>query len=47
MHIMFIGLPCQVKALSKYLDKEHMNLLLVELLCSGVSSNDRLANIID
>ena len=47
MHIMFIGLPCQVKALSKYLDKKHMNLLLVELLCSGVSSNDRLANIID
>ena len=45
--ILFIGLPCQIQALLKFLNKNYDNLITVELLCSGISNNLKLANIID
>lgn len=36
--VMFVGTPCQVTGLKKYLDKDYDKLLLVDLKCHGVPS---------
>lgn len=36
--VLFIGNPCQIKALKIYLNKDYENLYLVEILCHGVPS---------
>lgn len=36
--VLFVGLPCQVAGLSKYLNKKYSNLVLVDLICYGVPS---------
>ncbi len=36
--VMFIGTPCQITGLKKYLRKEYSNLLAVDVLCHGVPS---------
>ena len=37
--VMFTGTPCQIHGLRQYLGKEYENLLAVDLVCHGVSSN--------
>lgn len=36
--VLFVGTPCQVEALKRFLPKEYSNLLLVDLVCYGVPS---------
>ena len=36
--VLFIGVPCQVDGLKKYLNKEYSNLLVVDIICHGVPS---------
>lgn len=36
--VLVSGVPCQIRALSTFLQKEYKNLLLVDLLCYGVQS---------
>lgn len=36
--VLFIGLPCQVAGLRKFLNKEYENLLTVDMVCMGVGS---------
>ncbi len=36
--VVFIGTPCQVAAIKKFLNKDYNNLLLVDLICHGVPS---------
>ena len=36
--VLFVGNPCQVKALKTYLNKDYQNLYLVEIFCHGVPS---------
>lgn len=36
--VLFSGLPCQISALYKFLEKKYENLLTIELLCHGVPS---------
>ena len=38
--VLFSGTPCQIAGLRKYLVKDYPNLLLVDLICHGVSNND-------
>ena len=37
--VLFVGLPCQVSGLLRYLGKKYEQLYLVDLLCSGISSS--------
>lgn len=37
-YVLFSGTPCQVKALSLFLNKQYENLLLVDIVCHGVPS---------
>lgn len=37
--VLYVGLPCQIEALRKYLGKEYTNLTAVGLLCAGVGSS--------
>lgn len=43
----FIGCPCQVQALKRYLKHDYSNLLTIELICGGVSSRKHLEEFID
>lgn len=36
--VLFAGTPCQAEALRRFLQKKYANLLLVDLICYGVSS---------
>lgn len=36
--VMFVGCPCQVAGLNKYLQKSYQNLLTVDLICHGANS---------
>ena len=36
--VLFVGNPCQIKAIKTYLNKDYENLYLVEILCHGVAS---------
>ena len=38
MKVLFSGTPCQIAALKNYLGKEYDNLLLIDIMCHGVSS---------
>lgn len=38
MEVLFSGTPCQVKGLKLFLRKEYANLILIDLICHGVSS---------
>lgn len=40
--VLFVGTPCQVQGLKNYLGKEYENLLLVDIICHGVPSNEFL-----
>lgn len=40
--VLFCGVPCQVKALRNYLGKDYENLILVDIVCHGVPSNQML-----
>lgn len=40
--VVFSGTPCQVAALRNFLNKNYDNLLLVDVVCHGVGSNDVL-----
>ncbi len=37
-YVLFSGVPCQIKALNRYLNKEYPRLLTVEVVCHGVPS---------
>ena len=37
-NVMFVGTPCQIAGLKKYLKKEYDNLLTVDIICHGVPS---------
>jgi coenzyme F420-reducing hydrogenase beta subunit len=37
-YVLFSGLPCQIEALNRVLDKEYDNLYLVDMICFGVGS---------
>lgn len=39
---LFIGTPCQIAGLKKYLEKEYENLYLVDIVCHGVPSQKYL-----
>lgn len=36
--VLFVGTPCQAEALHRFLNKKYSNLLLIDLVCYGVSS---------
>lgn len=36
--VLFVGTPCQIAGLKRYLRKEYANLLTVDIVCHGVSS---------
>lgn len=40
--VLFIGTPCQIAGLRKYLRKEYSNLLTVDIICHGVPSQQML-----
>lgn len=40
--VMFTGCPCQIAGLRSYLGKEYAELLLVELICHGIPSDEML-----
>lgn len=40
--VLFIGTPCQVNGLQFYLKKEYENLILIDIICHGVSSSKLL-----
>lgn len=37
--VLYIGCPCQIAGLRSYINQEYSNLLTIDLLCSGVPSN--------
>ena len=41
-NVLFTGCPCQVAGLRTYIGKYHPNLLLVELICHGIPSDQML-----
>lgn len=45
--VLFVGTPCQVAGLKKYLLKEYDNLYLIDFICHGVPSNKVLKKYID
>lgn len=36
LHVVFVGTPCQVAGLKKYLKKDYGNLLTIDLICHGM-----------
>lgn len=45
--VLFIGCPCDVAALKRYLRKDYSNLLTCELFCAGITSDKVLNDYID
>jgi len=41
-NVLFTGCPCQVAGLRTYIGRKHPNLLLVELICHGIPSDQML-----
>lgn len=37
--VLFSGTPCQVHALKKYLNKDYLNLLTIDIMCHGIPSH--------
>lgn len=42
--VLFVGTPCQVAGLQNFLQKEYASLLLVDLICYGVASDQLLSD---
>ena len=42
--VLFVGLPCHVSALYKFLKKEYPQLITIELVCSAAPSSDALVS---
>ena len=42
MSVVFVGTPCQVAALLRYLKKEYSNLITIDLVCHGAPPNQYL-----
>ncbi len=42
--VLFIGIPCQVAGVRKYLMKEYSNFYCIDILCHGASSQDILTS---
>lgn len=40
--VLFIGLPCQVASLITFLGKKYENLIVIDIICHGVCSNEYL-----
>lgn len=45
--VLFIGCPCQIKRLKKFLEKDYNNLLTIDLKCHGYSNPKCLEDFID
>lgn len=45
--VLFIGLPCQVAGLKRYIGKENANLFAIDLICHGVPSQQVLFEYIE
>lgn len=45
--VLFIGTPCQIAGLKKYLRKEYLNLFTVDIICHGVPSQKLLQDYIN
>lgn len=45
--VLFSGTPCQIKGLKLFLNKEYKNLICVEVICHGVSSQKLWAKYVD
>ncbi len=45
--VLYVGTPCQIAGLLKFLGKNYDNLLTVDLICHGVPSPQYLANYLD
>ncbi len=45
--VLFIGLPCQVAGLKRYIGKENANLFVIDLICHGVPSQQVLFEYIE
>lgn len=41
-NVLFVGTPCQVAGLKKYLNKNYDNLILIDIICHGVPSQKYL-----
>lgn len=46
-NVLFIGLPCQVAALKRYLGKSYSNLILIDIICHGTPPQKHLNEHID
>lgn len=44
--VLYIGSPCQIHALYKYLRKNYKNLITVDFICRGYSSQSKLINFV-
>lgn len=42
--VLFIGTPCQAAAVKKFIEKKNENLIIVDLICHGVPSQQMLDN---
>ena len=45
--ILYIGSPCQILSLKKYLNKKYDNLITIDLICHGYSSQKKLIDFIN
>jgi coenzyme F420-reducing hydrogenase beta subunit len=45
--VLFSGTPCQISGLKRYLGKEYDNLILIDIVCHGVSSPKVLKKYLD
>lgn len=45
--VLFIGTPCQIAGLIKYLGKDYENLLTIDIICHGVPSNKMLQEYVE
>lgn len=43
-HVLFVGCPCDIAGLKRYLRKDFDNLLTCELFCAGITTNRLLAD---
>lgn len=46
-NVVFVGTPCQIAAVKKYLKKDYNNLLLIDLICHGVPSQSLFKDYIE
>ena len=46
-NILYIGSPCQIVSIKKYLKKDYNNLILIDFKCYGFSSNKKLLDFVN